>query len=264
MRRRIARVYLEDGAVAKYSVLAVLAHPDDETSAGPLLARCAAEGHDVHLVSITSGQKGFRPHFNMPAGDGLGAVREGELKCAAVALGIHEPYLLGFEDQGISTHAVAEQVAARLREIIAEVKADVLVTWGPDGITGHADHRMASNITEVVFAQQSRLTHKPRKLYFVVFPESRFATGPGSLRRGREFLTVSDDFITTEIDCREYLAPALKAIQCHRSQWLPERMLEVHEMYKRIFDGRVFLRLALSRLPARNGGRETSIFEGLD
>ncbi|HEY1203530.1 MAG: PIG-L family deacetylase [Bryobacteraceae bacterium] len=250
--------------MGKHSVLAFFAHPDDETSSGPLLARCAAEGHDVYLASVTSGQKGFRPHFNMPAGDRLGAVREDELRCAARALGIHEPYLFGFQDQGISTHSVAEEVAARLREIVEETKADVLLTWGPDGITGHPDHRMASNIAAVVFGQQGRLVHKPRKLYFVAFPESRFAADSDPLKRQRPFLTLSDEFVTTEIDCREYLAPALAAIQCHKTQWQPERMLEVHRMYERMFDGRVYLRLAVSRVPSRHDGREASLFEGLE
>jgi LmbE family N-acetylglucosaminyl deacetylase len=247
----------------KHSVLAVFGHPDDETSAGPLLARCAAEGHDVYLVSITSGQKGFRPHFNLPPGDRLGAVREEELRCAARALGIHRPYLLGFQDQGISTLAAAGEVAARLRQIVAETKPDVVITWSPGGLTGHPDHRMASNITEAVFEQQGLLAHKPRKLYFVVFPESLFAAAPDPLNRRRLFLTVSDEFVTTEIDCRAYLAPALAALQCHKSQWPPERMREVHGTYERVFEGRVFLRLALSRVPAPNG-REDSIFAGLD
>jgi LmbE family N-acetylglucosaminyl deacetylase len=250
--------------MGKHSVLAVFAHPDDETSAGPLLARSAAEGHDVYLVSITSGQKGFRPHFNMPAGDRLGAVREDELRCAARALGIRAPYVLGFQDQGISSHAAAEDVAARLREIVEETKADVLLTWGPDGITGHPDHRMASNIASVVFGQQSRLGHRPRKLYFIVFPESRFAADADPLKRGRLFLTVSDEFVTTEIDCREYLGPALAAIQCHKTQWRAERMLKVHGMYERVFGGRAFLRLAMSRVATRREGREPSIFEGLE
>lgn len=251
-------------SATKHSLLAVFGHPDDENCVGPLLARCAAEGHAVYLVSVTSGQKGFRAHFNMPVGDELGAVREAELRCAARALGIHEPYLLGFQDQGISTHAAAEEVAARLREIINQTRPDVLLTWGPDGITGHPDHRMTSNITEVVFQQQSRLEHKPRKLYYLVFPESRFAANPDPLNRKRLFLTVSDDFVTTEIDCREHLAPALAAIRCHKSQWRPERMEQVHGLYARVFDGRVFLRLALSRVPAPHSGRESSIFEGLE
>jgi LmbE family N-acetylglucosaminyl deacetylase len=250
--------------VTKYSLLAVFSHPDDETSVGPMLARYAAEGHDVYLACVTSGQRGYRPHFDMPIGDQLGAVREEELRCSARALGIHEPFAMGFQDQGISTHAVAEEVAGRLREIIGRTRPDVLVTWGPEGITGHPDHRMTSNIATVVFQQQSRLAWRPSKLYYLAFPESRFAADPNPLNRKQVFLAVSDDFVTTEIDCRGYLEPGLNAMRCHKTQWRPERMEQVHGFYARVLDGRVFLRLGLSRVPVRRDGlREESLFEGL-
>lgn len=227
------------------------------------MARYAAEGHDVWLVSITSGQKGFRGHFNMPAGDELGRVREEELRSAARALGIHEPFLLGFQDQGIAPSSVAEQVAARLREIVHQTRPDVLLTWGPDGITGHVDHRMASAIATCVFQQQGALQHKPRKLYFLTYPESLFSSDPDPLDRKRHFLTVSDEFITTVVDARDYLPLGLRAMQCHQSQWRPERMVQVHQMFTRLFGGNAYLRLALSRVP-RPAGRETDIFAGLD
>ena len=251
--------------MARHSLLAFFSHPDDEIPVGSLLARCAAEGHDVYVVSITSGQKGYRPHFDMPAGDELGAVREAELRCSARALGIHEPFLLGFQDQGISTHDAAQEVAARLREIIGRTRPEVVLTWGPDGITGHPDHRMTSNIATIVLQQHSLLAWKPSKLYYLAFPESRFAANPDPLNRKRPFLTVSDEFITTEIDCREHLEPVLNAIRCHKTQWRPERMEQVHGFYAEVFEGRVHLRLALSRVPLRQDGqREQSIFEGLD
>jgi LmbE family N-acetylglucosaminyl deacetylase len=249
--------------VPKHSLLAIFGHPDDESGVGPMLARYAAEGHDVWLVSITSGQKGFRAHFNMPVGDELGRVREEELRSAARALGIHEPFLPGFQDQGIAPPAIAEQVAARLREIVNQTRADVLLTWGPDGITGHIDHRMASSIATCVFQQQGALAYKPRKLYFLAFPESLFLANPDPLNRKRHFLTVSDEFVTTVVDARAYLALGLQAMQCHKSQWRPERVVQVHEMYNRLFGGNAYLRLELSRVP-RPEGRETDVFEGLD
>ncbi len=248
--------------MTKHSVLAIFAHPDDESTTGPMLARYAAEGHDVYLASITSGQKGFRAHFNMPAGDELGRVREEELRCSARALGIHEPFLLGFQDQGIAPSAAAEQVMARVREIVNETRADVLLSWGPDGITGHIDHRMASNIATCVFQQQAKLEWIPRKLYYLAFPESKFLANPDPLNRKRLFLTVSDEFITTVVDCRKYKEQGLKAIQCHRSQWRTERMVEVHGMYANLFDGNMYLRLAMSRVP-RTAGVEEDIFAGL-
>ncbi len=247
----------------KHSLLAIFAHPDDENGVGPLLASYAAEGHDVWLVSITSGQKGYRAHFGMPVGDELGRVREDELRCSARALGIHEPFLLGYQDQGIAPSAVAEEVAAKLRDIIAQTRADVLLTWGPDGITGHIDHRQCCAITTCIFQQQAKLAYKPRKLYFLCFPESLFLANPDPLDRKRHFLTVSDEFITTIVDTRDCLDAGLKAMQCHKSQWRPERMVQVHGMYVRLFGAKAYLRLELTRLP-RPTAIETSLFEGLD
>ncbi len=228
-----------------------------------MLARYAAEGHDVWMLSITSGQKGYRPHFDMPSGDRLGEVREEEFRQSARALGIHEPFLLGFQDQGISTHAAAEEVAACIREIIAQTRADVLLTWGPDGITGHPDHRMASNIASVVFERQHLLAHKPSKLYFLAFPESLFAANPDPLNRKRLYLTVSDEFITTEIDCSGHFDAGRSCIGCYKSQWRSERMDQVHWMYSEFFRAKVYLRLACSRVPLPVNGRETSVFDGL-
>jgi LmbE family N-acetylglucosaminyl deacetylase len=205
-----------------HSILAVFAHPDDETSVGPMLARYAGQGHPVYLASLTSGQKGVRPDYGLAAGEELGSVREEELRCACRQLGIHEPFLLRFQDQGIASPAVIEQVAARLRELVDQTRAEVIVTWGPDGITGHPDHRAAGDIATLVFQQQGLLRHTPRKLYYVALPESRLAEMPEALGRNRTFYPVSDAFITTQVDCREHIEAGLRAIECHQSQWSPE------------------------------------------
>ncbi len=244
------------------SILGIFAHPDDETTVGPLVARYAQSGNDVYLVSITSGQKGIRPHANVPAGPELGRMREDELRCAARALGAHEPFLLGCEDQGIAPTSVSEHVLVKLREIIEETLADVVLTFGPDGLTGHPDHRIACDLATVAFQEQGRLRHKPRKLYYVAFPESRLAGSPDPLNRRRPFYMVSDAFLTTVLDCRAWLPAALAAIECHKTQWSPQRMLEIKGVYTRLLDGCVYLRLALSTAPAAT--RETCILEGLD
>ncbi len=247
----------------KHSILAVFAHPDDEMGVSALLAKYAREGHDVYLASVTSGQKGVRAHFGMPAGNELGAVREGELRCAARQLGIHEPFLLGYQDQGISSTHMVDEIAGRVRELFEQTLADVVITWGPDGITGHVDHGATGGIVTLAFQQQGLLHHKPRKLYYLVLPESRILEVPAPLRRGRPLHTVSDPFITTEVDCREFLEPGLRAIECHRSQFAPERMKQFKEMNSRVFRDRISLRLALSTVPPPTG-REDSILTGLE
>ena len=245
----------------KYSILAVFAHPDDETTVSPLLARYAKAGHAVYLAAITSGQKGATPHSGIPAGDQLGAARENELRCACKALGIHEPFLLQFQDQGISVPPEMAKVLARLREIINQSKPAVVITWGPDGFTGHPDHRAASNLVTEVFQQQTALAHRPRKLYYVAFPESRFLKPVPPFDR-RPLGTVNEAFITTEIDGRTEMDAARKALECHKTQYQPAQMQALHEMAVKVLDSRTFLRRALSDLP-RPATRERDIFEGL-
>jgi LmbE family N-acetylglucosaminyl deacetylase len=237
-----------------HGVLAVFAHPDDEFCAGPLLARTAAEGHATWLASITSGQRGAGVS-GMPPGEALGRVREEELRGAAAALGIRPPILLGFEDQEIASQPQADRVGARLREIIAELRPEVLITFGPDGITGHPDHRAASNIVTEVFQEQRRLAFRPRKLYYIALPDGLMAQIPppfdGRLR------STAEELITTVVDCREYLDLAAHAVRCHRTQWPPERMEQFDRLNRVILGGRVFLRRAMA------AGAEDDIFAGL-
>ena len=248
-------------AAEKRCLLGIFSHPDDEMSVGPLLAKYAKAGHVVYLVAITSGQKGVTAHANLPAGDQLGAAREEELRCAAKNLGIKPPILLQFQDQGISTLPVMEQVAGRLREVIQQTKPQVLITWGPDGVTGHPDHRATSVLVSQVFQQRALLQHQPQKLYYVVSPESKAPKAPPFGRL--PFHTVSDIFITTEVNGREWLDAAYAAVECHKTQWDQTQLKRFKEVSEKIFEGHVFLRLALSEKPPRPGRRETDIFAGI-
>lgn len=243
----------------KPSILVVFSHPDDETTIGPLLAKYAKAGHDVHLVSITSGQKGTTPNTNLPAGDQLGAAREEELRCSTRQLGIQPPLLLQFQDQGISIPPVMEQIAARLRAIIEQTRPAVIITWGPEGVTGHPDHRTTSSLVSQVFQQRSLLTHKPKKLYYVAFPESKFS----SPSERRPFRTTSDLFITTAIEAGDAAEAAAHSIECHKTQWDAERMKQMKALFRDTMGGRVFLRLALAETPASAPLVERDLFQGV-
>lgn len=78
-------------------VLAVFAHPDDETFVGPMLARYAREGVKVYLGIATKGEKGITEHAGIPAGDQLTAVRRAEATCACQQLGIEPPIFFEFK-----------------------------------------------------------------------------------------------------------------------------------------------------------------------
>lgn len=155
-----------------------------------------------------------------------------------------------------------DKIAARLREIVNETKPAVVVTWGQEGVMGHPDHRTTNSIVTQVFQQRALLAHKPRKLYYLVFPESRFAkAAPGGRRR--PFLTPSDAFITTGIECGAALDAAARSVTCHKTQWNAERMKDMDQMNRVTLGGRVFLRLALSDVPLPAGKRERDLFEGI-
>src|SRR5262245_27816285 len=86
------------------TLVAVFAHPDDETSAAPALARYAREGVQVYLVIATDGAAGGSS-TSIPRGPELARARAEEAACAATALGAQPPILLGFPDAQLGNSA---------------------------------------------------------------------------------------------------------------------------------------------------------------
>jgi LmbE family N-acetylglucosaminyl deacetylase len=135
------------------SALAILAHPDDEITIAPVLARIARDGGKVTLIYATSGDAG-PGSSGLEHADAIGAMREKEGRCATFALGIDEPVFWNLGDGELAPMARAPESAARralamTRAAILEAQPDVILTWGPDGGYGHADHRMVSAIVTV-------------------------------------------------------------------------------------------------------------------
>jgi LmbE family N-acetylglucosaminyl deacetylase len=243
-----------------FCLLAVFSHPDDETIVSPLLAKYAHAGHSVHLLSLTAGEKGVREHAKIPAGEPLASIRAQELACSAAELGITGYTLLRFPDQGFSAgsgNPIWKDAVSEVRAAIGHLCPDVIVTWGPEGGTGHPDHRATNSIVVQAFQQRSLLSHQPRKLYYATFAE----TVNGGTNEWASETRVSREFITTDVDCSDYMNAAQRAIECYRSQWTPELMRRVRSICE-LQHGHVLLRLAYStiavwRLPKRD------IFEGL-
>src|SRR6266540_6002529 len=80
---------------AARTLVAVFAHPDDETIVSPALAYYARQGARVYVVIATDGRKGVSKHAGIPAGDSLATVRAGEARCSARELGVQPPILFG-------------------------------------------------------------------------------------------------------------------------------------------------------------------------
>src|SRR5450631_2541393 len=131
-------------------LLAVFAHPDDESTVGPMLAHYAAKA-DVYLAIATNGDKGVQKFAGIPAGPPLAEARAKEAACACEKLGIKPPILLGFPDGELGTRSILNKLAPELEKLIRDTRPDAIVTWGPDGGYGHPDHRLVSDaVTQVI------------------------------------------------------------------------------------------------------------------
>ncbi|MGY1617966.1 PIG-L deacetylase family protein [Geodermatophilus sp. SYSU D00691] len=139
------------------TVLAVWAHPDDEAYlAAGLLASAVAAGDRVVVATATRGEEGL----DDPA---VAAIRSRELTESLAELGVREHRWLAarvpLRDGRLA--AVPRSVGtAAVAAVVDDVRPDLVVTFGPDGVTGHADHRAVSAwTTAAVGGTPARLWH---------------------------------------------------------------------------------------------------------
>ena len=125
------------------TVLGIWAHPDDEAflSAG-LMAAARDAGRRVVCVTATLGEHGTSDPGSWPP-NRMARVRERELQASLAALGVTEHHLLGLTD-GTCADAPHELIVGHLARVIDAVEPDTIVTFGPDGMTGHEDHQTVS------------------------------------------------------------------------------------------------------------------------
>ncbi len=249
----------------KHTLLIVLTHADDFVSIAPLIPKYAAEGHAVYYLALTGK---IDSTIMVPGG-----IMYTQMQCAATALGFREATaFVDPNNQEQQMRSVAWN-GRHLIEAIDRIKPEVVLTWGPDGLTGNMRHVLVSNVVTRVFQQQSLLKHKPRKLYYITYPESllpddRMPLGvmaAGSNANNNEagpFGTVTDVFITTVINAKDYLKQTRGALACFSLIKGDENKQWQEQWYDRLsstLGGKVYLRLVF---PVTTG-KETDIFKGL-
>lgn len=144
------------------AILGVWAHPDDETylTAG-LMAHAAGSGDRVVCVTATKGEGGSWDEKRWPS-EAMGRVRDAELMESLRILGVREHHWLDYID-GTCAQVPPEEGAAKVEAIMDEVAPDSVLTFGPDGMTDHADHKAVCAWTTQAF----RRSAKPgAKLYY--------------------------------------------------------------------------------------------------
>ena len=292
------------GPESGHRLLLVHAHPDDESiGTGATMAKYAAEGAGVTLVTCTLGELGevIPPELGHLADDadgGLGEYRIGELAKACAALGVTDHRYLGgagrWRDSGMMGQpsnddprcfwqADLDEAAAELLGVIREVEPQVLVTYDDNGFYGHPDHIQAHRVAWRAFELADGLV---TKFYATAMPRSVLAAGIEAMRGreegspaggGTDFTRVQsvddlpfgvpDEAVTTEIDATAYLDQKIAAMRAHATQIAVDSQFFAFSdnVGQRAF-GREYYTLVAGPRGRGSGpeGRETDLFAAID
>lgn len=227
-------------------LLAIFAHPDDETfTTAGVLAAAAERGLSVTVVSATRGELGESSISGLTGPEQLGVVREGELRTAMAALGVGDLRFLGYRDSGMEGSPAAAHpqafvqaplmaAAAEVATLIRATQPHTVITFGPEGIYGHPDHlqmhRVALQAIDVAanhaLHDASTAPWRVSALYYATFPREEllamFAAAADQLagmsEQARANLGTPRDQITHEIDVSPWADRKRSAIAAHRTQ----------------------------------------------
>ena len=270
--------------------MAVFAHPDDESfSTGGTLARYAAEGHHVTLVCATRGEVGEISDPSLATPETLGAVRVGELRAAAGALGIKEIIFLDYCDSGMNDsidnkdprafiNAPEDEVIARLTRTMRQLQPEVVITFEPGGGYGHPDHIAISRYTSAAFeaaGDQTRFPEAgpafhPKRLYYTAIPKTFFTKMRAYMEeRGLDTTVLdqillipsfNDDLITTVVDVAAYNDAKWNAINAHRTQFGPDNLFRTlpEDLVRELMSREYFTQ---AYPPANDGNISSNLFE---
>ena len=236
------------------ALLAVTAHPDDEARImGGTLARYAAEGVATSVLCATRGEKGSRGEPPLCLPEELPALRERELTEACAILGVQNVRLLEYRD-GDLPEAAPGKIIGEILQAFEEWRPQVVITFGPEGRTGHPDHIAIHGFTAEAFRRAGGPA-APAKLYYMAFPRSiHEVIGP-------TFAGQADEQITVTLDVSAWLEIKRRAIAAHRTQVRPP-FAHLSEARRWEILSYEYYILARSRLPS-HPARERDLFEGI-
>jgi LmbE family N-acetylglucosaminyl deacetylase len=201
-------------------LLAVWAHPDDEAF-GPVGTMCLARdnGWETALITATRGEGGQLGQVELAPGQTIGDLREAELHCASQVIGIDQLYIWRYPDGALKEIPI-QTLVNDILAVMRDFRPQVVLSFGPDGITGHGDHIAVGSATEQAFERlraEVGTEVAPQRLYYVTTRPDY--TGP---RRMGEAAPPKPP--TTVLNVSAYEQVKLEALQCHasqRSNWEP-------------------------------------------
>lgn len=214
---------------SKKIIVAIFAHPDDELSIAPVLVKFAEE-HKVYVIIATDGKGGTR--LTNIGEDSLGKVRQAESICSFQKLGIEPPIFLHVDrlDSKFNLKPFFEQTKAAkdsLKNIIERLHPDVIMTFGPDGDTGHPEHRVIGALTTELILRE-RWAERYH-LYYVLWTKKQVVNRASAIR----LMYADNKYINIAIKYSDDdEAKTFEAMNCYKSQMTSKEMEEVMKVEK--------------------------------
>ncbi|MGE5042280.1 MAG: PIG-L deacetylase family protein [Candidatus Levyibacteriota bacterium] len=162
----------------KKTVVCVFAHPDDEAFGPSGTIHKLSKDYDVYILCATKGQAG--QDSRSESSESLAARRARELRESAKHIGVKKVYFLGFKDGTLSNN-LYHKLADKIRKHLEDLKPELVITFEPQGVSGHIDHITVSMATSFVVLKLNFIKEiwyhcilKARALkrrdYFIYFP----------------------------------------------------------------------------------------------
>jgi len=247
----------------RLSLMAVFAHPDDESfGIGGTLARYGADpGVRVVLVCATRGEAGEISNPELASAERLGEVREQELRCACRTLGVEDLFFLDYRDSGMAgsaenedpralVQADADEAVAKIVAHIRRERPDVVVTFDENGGYGHPDHIAIHHLTSAAFAaaadparyvqqiEAGLAPHQASKMYYTAIPSRFFRSAvekmhelgievPDRYMERLDNFGLPDEACTTDIHVEDFWSTKQMAVACHATQLNPDSIFAI-------------------------------------
>jgi LmbE family N-acetylglucosaminyl deacetylase len=215
----------------KRTLLLVFAHPDDELAIAPALSKLSKD-YSIYAVYATDGKGGTRVK-NIPP-DSLGMIRIEEAKCSLAKLGLEPPIFLHVDrlDSKFSLAEFWKQVSVAkdsLKHIILRIRPDAIIAAGPDGDTGHPEHRVISSLTTEVLLREGWVEQYP--LYYFLWTKQQ--VDHFSKMGIDDIMYVSDRYVNLTVKfSEEDQRKSWDAMKCHQSQYSEQEIEKSMEIDK--------------------------------
>lgn len=153
------------------AIMGIWAHPDDETlMMGGLMAAARQQGQRVVCITATRGEEGVQDPGKWSAST-MGKTRAQELAAALRILDVKNHQWLDYRD-GDCHNVSTEEAVSRLGAFIDQYRPDTIITFAPDGLTGHQDHQAVSSWATTAATKSTR----PIKVYYAVATQDMYAS----------------------------------------------------------------------------------------